>query len=212
MSDTPVCDAMFSAYGVIGDTPEAIKVRNLERDLNFINGGGNMATSWLEMKEKHDAISVYAEGLKATLEWIVRDAAYKAPEQLGDVAMRWLDRATTALAAPSVAQGKPIDLRTAGTWEIEAPLHPTWTPPVPEVELTQEQLDAVLAYMENPTPMSPEATARIRASVLKLRSLMDGSDTYTAPVPAGFTHALDCAYKRSVRNHCTCGYVDREGA
>lgn len=28
----------------------------------------------------------------ASLEWILDDAAYKAPEQIGDVAQRWLEK------------------------------------------------------------------------------------------------------------------------
>lgn len=50
--------------------------------------------------------------------------------------------------------------------------------------LTQEQFDQVVRSLENPTPLPPEARARMHESVTKLRLLLgwhaDGCPTYPA--------------------------------
>lgn len=47
----------------------------------------------------HPPAQAVPEGLLEAVKWVLRDASYKAPEQVGETPMRWIDRLSAALAA-----------------------------------------------------------------------------------------------------------------
>ncbi len=82
---TTVCQ-----FGDVGSTIES-------DDENEANG--NATASVPNLLIERDALKAENERLRKALEWIVTDAAYKAPEQLADrdVTQRWVDVAEAAL-------------------------------------------------------------------------------------------------------------------
>ncbi len=58
----------------------------------------------------HDQLRAENERLRAAIDWVLNDAAYKAPEQIGEAAQRWLGRLADARTAPSTQHQQRGDL------------------------------------------------------------------------------------------------------
>jgi hypothetical protein len=52
----------------------------------------------MELRERGDAAEARVKELEAAVEWVLNDALYKAPEQIGVVPERWIDRLKEARA------------------------------------------------------------------------------------------------------------------